>query len=67
MVRATNLDDLVGLGSLAPHAAVFLDAAVRAGLSVLVSGATQAGNPASLVMHPLRGSPWVEDCLRSRP
>lgn len=43
VVRATTLDELVGLGSLTPHAAVFLQAAVRAGLNVLVSGGTQAG------------------------
>lgn len=42
-VRATRLDDLVGLGSLTPRAAVFLDAAVRAGLNVVVAGGTQAG------------------------
>lgn len=44
VVRAGTLDDLVGLGALTPHAAAFLHAAVRAGLNVLVSGATQAGN-----------------------
>ena len=43
VVRATTLDELVGLGSLTPHAAAFLQAAVRAGLNVLVSGGTQAG------------------------
>ncbi|WP_028048927.1 CpaF family protein [Cellulomonas sp. URHD0024] len=48
VVRATNLDELVGLGSLTPQAAAFLHAAVRAGLNVLVSGATQAGKTTML-------------------
>jgi len=43
VVRASHLDDLVGLGSLTPAAARFLDAAVRSGLNVLVSGGRQAG------------------------
>ena len=43
VVRASHLDDLVALGSLTPAAARFLDAAVRSGLNVLVSGGTQAG------------------------
>lgn len=43
VVRATSLDDLVALGSLTPQVAAFLRAAVRVGLNVLVSGATQAG------------------------
>lgn len=47
VVRATSLDDMVALGSLTPQAAAFLQAAVRVGLNVLVSGATQAGNPTS--------------------
>jgi pilus assembly protein CpaF len=42
-VRATRLEDLVGLGTLTPHAARVLGAAVAAGLNVLVSGGTQAG------------------------
>jgi pilus assembly protein CpaF len=44
VVRASRLGDLVALGSLTHHAAVFLDASVRAGLNILVAGATQAGN-----------------------
>jgi|GEM_PF-592985 len=44
VVRAASLDEMVALGSLTPHAAAFLAAAVRVGLNVLVSGATQAGN-----------------------
>ncbi len=43
VVRATNLDDLVALGSITPHAAAFLHAAVRAGLNVLVSGRHPGG------------------------
>lgn len=43
VVRARRLDDLVGLGSLSASAATFLDAAIRAGLNVLVAGGTQAG------------------------
>jgi len=42
-LRASRLADLVELGSLTPQAAAFLDAAVRAGLNVLVAGGTQAG------------------------
>lgn len=43
VVRAAHLDDLVGLGTLTPHAARFLGAAVAAGLNILVAGGTQAG------------------------
>lgn len=43
VVRAARLDDLVGLGTLTQPAADFLDASVRAGLNILVSGGTQAG------------------------
>ena len=43
IVRATRVGDLVALGSLSTQAAAFLDAAVVAGLNILVSGATQAG------------------------
>ena len=43
VLRATRLADLVELGSLTSQAAAFLDAAVRAGLNVLVAGGTQAG------------------------
>jgi pilus assembly protein CpaF len=43
VLRAGSLDDLVGLGSLSPRAAAFLDASVRAGLNILVAGGTQAG------------------------
>jgi pilus assembly protein CpaF len=43
VVRAGRLDDLVGLGTLTPQAAAFLEASVVAGLNILVSGGTQAG------------------------
>jgi pilus assembly protein CpaF len=43
VVKARHLDDLVRWGTLTPHAAAFLDAAVRAGLNILVAGGTQAG------------------------
>jgi pilus assembly protein CpaF len=43
VVRATRLDDLVTLGTLTAQAAQFLDAAVVAGLNIVVSGGTQAG------------------------
>ncbi len=48
VARARRLSDLVALGSLTPQAAAFLDAAVVAGLNVLVSGATQAGKTTML-------------------
>ena len=43
VVRASHLDDLVGLGTLTPAAARFLAAAVASGLNILVAGGTQAG------------------------
>jgi pilus assembly protein CpaF len=43
VVRAHSVEDLVALGSLTTHAARFLEAAVVAGLNVVVSGGTQAG------------------------
>ena len=48
VVRASRLDDLVGLGSLSHQAARFLDASIRAGLNVVVAGATQAGKTTML-------------------
>ncbi|MBO0607909.1 CpaF family protein [Myceligenerans salitolerans] len=54
VVRASGLDELVRLGSLTRHAATFLDAAVRAGLNVLVAGATQAGK--TTMLNALAGS-----------
>jgi pilus assembly protein CpaF len=54
VVRAAHLDDLVRLGSLTPQAAAFLDASVRAGLNILVAGATQAGK--TTMLNALAGS-----------
>lgn len=46
--RAHRLSDLVELGSLPVRAASFLEAAVRAGLNILVAGGTQAGKTTML-------------------
>jgi len=54
VVRATHLRDLVALGSLTEGAATFLDASVRAGLNILVSGATQSGK--TTMLNALAGS-----------
>ncbi|WP_084078843.1 CpaF family protein [Demequina sp. NBRC 110057] len=54
IVRASSVEDLVGLGSLTRPAAAFLAAAVDAGLNVLVSGATQAGK--TTFLNALAGS-----------
>ncbi|PKW27134.1 CpaF family protein [Phycicoccus duodecadis] len=43
VVKADSMDDLVRLGTLTPQAARFLEAAVVAGLNILVAGGTQAG------------------------
>jgi pilus assembly protein CpaF len=43
ILTASRLSELVELGTLTPHAAEFLEASVRAGLNILVAGATQAG------------------------
>ncbi|HEX6327758.1 MAG TPA: ATPase, T2SS/T4P/T4SS family [Jiangellaceae bacterium] len=43
VVRATHLDELVGLGTLTPQVARFLEACVVAGLNIVVAGGTQAG------------------------
>jgi pilus assembly protein CpaF len=43
VLRAHGLDELVRLGTLTPQAARFLEAAVAAGLNLIVSGGTQAG------------------------
>ena len=52
-VRAHRLQSLVELGSLSPRAAAFLEAAVRAGLNILVAGGTQAGNTPCALRHRL--------------
>lgn len=48
VARAGSVEDLVALGTLPPRAAAFLGAAVHAGLTVLVSGGTQAGKTTML-------------------
>jgi pilus assembly protein CpaF len=48
VVRAHRLEELVRLGSLDPEAADFLEAAVRAGLNIVVSGGTQSGKTTML-------------------
>ncbi|MBG6223694.1 pilus assembly protein CpaF [Arthrobacter sp. CAN_A2] len=48
IARASRLEHLVELGTLSPHAARFLGAAVVSGLNILVSGATQAGKTTML-------------------
>jgi pilus assembly protein CpaF len=48
VVRAHSLDELVGLGTLSPQAARFLEAAVAAGLNIIVAGGTQAGKTTML-------------------
>jgi pilus assembly protein CpaF len=48
VVRAASLDELVALSSLPAAAARFLDAAVVAGLNIIVSGGTQAGKTTML-------------------
>ena len=43
VLSANSLDELVGLGTLTPQASRFLEAAIIAGLNVIVAGGTQAG------------------------
>jgi pilus assembly protein CpaF len=43
ILRASSLDDLVRLGTLPEATALFLDAAVQAGVNILVSGPTGSG------------------------
>lgn len=48
VLPAGSIDELVGLGSMPPAAAHFLEAAVAAGLNVIVAGGTQAGKTTML-------------------
>ncbi len=48
IARARRLNDLVAAGSLSAQAADFLALATRAGLNIMVSGATQAGKTTML-------------------
>jgi len=43
VLPASRLDDLVGVGTLTPAVARFLEASVVAGLNIVVAGGTQAG------------------------
>ncbi|WP_443728728.1 CpaF family protein [Sanguibacter sp. A246] len=54
VARARSLEDLVDLGTLTRPAATFLDACMRAGLNVLVAGATHAGK--TTLVNALGGS-----------
>jgi len=49
VLSAYSLDELVALGTVTEAAAAFLDAAVAAGLNVLVAGGTQAGKTTLLI------------------
>jgi pilus assembly protein CpaF len=59
ILRAHSLEELVGLGTLPEPAAQFLDAAVQAGVNVLVSGGTGAGK--TTVLNCLGASVPSED------
>jgi pilus assembly protein CpaF len=48
IISADSLDELVGFGTLTPHAARFLEASVAAGLNVIIAGGTQAGKTTML-------------------
>jgi pilus assembly protein CpaF len=48
VLRAHRLDELVRLGSLERQPAAFLEASVRAGLNIVVSGGTQTGKTTML-------------------
>jgi pilus assembly protein CpaF len=50
------LDELVGPGTLTAQAAGSLEAAVVAGLSLIVAGGTQAGKPTSAQDTPTMGA-----------
>lgn len=54
-----ELHELVRLGSLTPEAAAFLHLSVRAGMTVIVSGATQAGK--TTLLNALLGSARPEE------
>jgi pilus assembly protein CpaF len=43
VLSASSLDELIGLGTITPQAAAFLEAAVVSGLNIIVAGGTQAG------------------------
>ena len=55
VLQAHSLDELVALGTLTAQVARFLEASVAAGLNILVSGGTQAGNPTNRRLTRIRG------------
>ena len=59
VLRARSLSELVAVGLLPQNAAAFLDASVRAGHHILVSGATQAGK--TTLLRALLGSVPASD------
>jgi pilus assembly protein CpaF len=59
VARARSLDDLVRIGSIGEQAAAVLDAAVVAGLNIVVSGATGAGK--TTLLNALLGSVPARD------
>jgi len=72
LAPAASVDDLVRLGTLPPAAAGFLDAAVAAGLSILVSGGTQSGKTTTLnallgSVPPAERLVTVEEVFELRP
>ena len=72
VARAASIDDLVRLGMLPPAPARFLAAAVVAGLTVLVSGGTQAGKTTFLngllgAVPPRERVVTVEEVFELRP
>jgi pilus assembly protein CpaF len=64
VLRAHHLDELVRLGSLDGSAARFLEAAVQAGLNIVVAGATQTGKTTMLncLAGAIPGSQRVVTC-----
>ena len=72
LLPAASLGDLVRLGTLTPAAARFLEASVVAGLTVLVSGGTQAGKTTTLscllsALPPRERLVTVEEVFEVRP
>ncbi len=64
VLSANSLDELVGLGTLTPQASAFLEAAVIAGLNIIVAGGTQAGKTTLLncLASAIPGSERVITC-----
>jgi pilus assembly protein CpaF len=48
VLRAASFDELIGLGTITPAAAQFLEAAIVSGLNLIVAGGTQAGKTTML-------------------